>query len=57
LYLEPQARNKKWDMGQYAQTRNAIIDLDYTVMTSKRGPLYAQNVDATNTSDKEINDG
>jgi hypothetical protein len=57
LYLEPQAKNKKWDMGQYAQTRNAIIGLDYTVMTSKRGPLYAQNVDATNTSDKEINDG
>jgi hypothetical protein len=44
-------------MGQYAQTRNAIIGLDYTVMTSKRGPLYAQNVDAANTSDKEINDG
>ena len=56
LYLESQARNKKWDMGQYAQTRNAVIGLDYTIMTAKRGPLYAQNADVTSTSEKAIKD-
>jgi hypothetical protein len=41
-------------MGRYAQTKNAAIDLDYTSMTAKRGPLYAQDADVTSTSDKEI---
>jgi hypothetical protein len=41
-------------MGRYAQTKNAAIGLDYTNMTAKRGPLYAQNVGVTSTSDKEM---
>ena len=41
-------------MEQYAQTKNAVIGLDYTSMTAKSGPLYAQNAGVTNTSDKEI---
>jgi hypothetical protein len=43
-------------MGQYAQIRNAVIDLDFTVMTAKRGPLYAQNADVTSTSENAIKD-
>ena len=41
-------------MGQYAQTSNAVIGWDYTVMTAKRGPLYAQNADVTSTNKKTI---
>jgi hypothetical protein len=40
-------------MGQYAQTRNAVIGSDYTSMTAKRGPLYALNAGVTSTSDNE----
>jgi Domain of unknown function (DUF2024) len=31
--------------------------LDYTSITAKRGPLYAQNADVTSTSDEEIEIG
>jgi hypothetical protein len=31
--------------------------LDYTSMTAKRGPLYAQNAGVTSTGDKEIENG
>jgi hypothetical protein len=40
-------------MAQYAQTKTAATVLDYTSTITKRGRLCAQNVDVTNTSDKE----
>jgi hypothetical protein len=40
-------------MAQYAQTKNAATALDYISTTTKKGHLYAQNADVTNTSDKE----
>jgi hypothetical protein len=41
-------------MGQYAQTKNVAIGLDCTTMIAKGRPLYAQDADAINTSDKII---
>ena len=49
------SQKQKWDTGQYAQTKNAVIGLDYTIMTAKRGPLYAQNAGVTSTSDRYRN--
>jgi hypothetical protein len=40
-------------MGRSAQTRNAVIGLDYTSMTAKKGPLYALNADVISISDVE----
>jgi hypothetical protein len=42
---------------RYAQTKNAVIGLDYTNITAKRGPLYAQNASVTSTSDKKLKQG
>jgi hypothetical protein len=41
-------------MGRFAQTRNAVIDSDYTSMMAKSGPLYALNAGVISTSEKEI---
>src|ERR687893_149896 len=41
----------KWDMAQYAQTKNAATALDYINTTTKKGRLYAQNAHVTSTSD------
>jgi hypothetical protein len=41
-------------MGRSAQTKNAVIGLDYTSIIAKRGPLYAQNANVTSTDEKKL---